>query len=321
MDAIDLRGAVADDLESLCALHNRSEAYDGVPRILELDEMREELDDERVVLETDVRLALCDGELAGYAYTYHLPSAERLERCYVFGEVDPVHRGVGVGRALLGWGIERATGQLRSSGNCLPKFIRVNAFDFIEPTQRLYRRMGFAPVRYFDELLRPLDDLPDPGNVAGVTITPWPDDRDDEIMAVSNSAFADHWGSTPITPDRWHQAVRGYGARPDLSFVAIDDATGDVVSCCLNKRYEADDSLIGRRDGWIDHLGTLAPWRGRGLASQLIVSSLHAFAADGLTHASIGVDSESPTGAARLYRQLGFAAVQRVIEHEIALDV
>ena len=70
----------------------------------------------------------------------------------------------------------------------------------------------------------------------------------------------------------------------------------------------------------IDQLGTLAPFRGRGLASQLIVASLHAFAADGLTHASIGVDSESPTGAARLYRQLGFEPVQRAIDYEIVVD-
>jgi mycothiol synthase len=319
--AIELRAAAADDLEALCALHNRAEAFDGVPRVLELDEMREDIDDERVVLATDVRIALCDGELAGYTYTYHLPSAERLERCHVVGNVDPDHRGVGVGRALVGWGVERATEQLRSSGSCLPKYIRVNSFDFIESAHRLYRRMGFTPVRYFDELLRPLDDLPVPGKVAGVSIVPWPNDRDDEILAVNNTAFADHWGSVPLDAVRWHNAVRGFGARPDLSFVAVDDATGDVVSYCLNKRYEADDALTGRRDGSIEQLGTLAEWRGRGLASQLVVASLHAFSEAGLTHASIGVDSESPTGAARLYRQLGFEPLHRAIECEIALDV
>jgi mycothiol synthase len=320
VDAINLRAATADDLEALCALHNRSEVHDGVPRVLELDEVREEIDDVRVVLATDVRIAMRAGEMAGYAYTYHLPSTERLERCYVVGQVDPDHRGVGVGRALLGWGIERAAAQLRSSGNGLPKYIRVNRFDYIESAHRLFRRMGFTPVRYFDELLRPLDVLPVPGRIAGVTIAPWPDDRDDEILAVNNSAFADHWGSAPLAADRWHDEVRGYGARPDLSFVAVDDATGDVVSFCVNKRYEADDAVTGRRDGWIDELGTLAAWRRRGLASQLIVASLHAFAAAGLTHASIGVDSESPTGAARLYAQLGFDRVQRAIEYEIAVD-
>lgn len=287
---------------------------------MELDELREEIDDVHVVLATDVRLALLAGELAGFAYTMYLPSAVRHERCYLWGEVDPVHRGLGVGRALIGWAFERAAEQLRGSGNCVPKFIRVNRLDHIESVHRLYRRMGFKPVRYFDDLLRPLDDLPVPEKPAGATIAPWPEGRDEEILAVSDAAFADHFGSTPITPDRWHQMLRGYGTRLDLSFVATDDASGDIVSYCLCTRYESDDAVIGRKDGWIDQLGTLAPWRGRGLASQLIVASLHAFAADGLTHASIGVDSDSPTGAARLYRQLGFEPLQRAIDYEIALD-
>ena len=52
-----VRGAAADDLEALCALHNRSEAHDSVPRVSTLEEMREELDDEHIVLATDVRIA------------------------------------------------------------------------------------------------------------------------------------------------------------------------------------------------------------------------------------------------------------------------
>ena len=317
---IEYRGATPNDIEEMCALHNRSEAHDGVPRVLDVQEMREDFEDEHVVLAEDVRVALCDGELAGYTFAEYIPSEVRLERCYVWGEVDPIHRGAGVGRALLGWGIEQARSRLSASSNDVPKYIRVNRFDYVESAHRLYRRMGFTPARYFDELLRPLDDLPVPAELTGVTIASWPDDRDDEILVVNDAAFADHWGSTPITPDRWHQEVRGFGARPDLSFVAVDDATGDIVSYCLNKRFEADDAVNGRKDGWIDQLGTLAQWRGRGLASQLIVASLHAFAADGLTHASIGVDSESPTGAARLYRRLGFEPVQRAIDYEIVVD-
>ena len=58
-------------------------------------------------------------------------------------------------------------------------------------------------------------------------------------------------------------------------------------------------------------------WRGRGVASTLIAASLHAFAAEGLTHASIGVDSENQSGAARLYRALGFEPVRRTVTHQV----
>jgi ribosomal protein S18 acetylase RimI-like enzyme len=152
-----------------------------------------------------------------------------------------------------------------------------------------------------------------------VRIVPWPIDRDEEIRTEKNIAFADHWGSTPTEPARWAQMVRGHGSRPDLSFVALD-ADDRVVGHCLNARHPVDDDLLGRRDGWIDSLGTLPDFRGRGVASALVQHSLHAFAADGCTHASIEVDSENPTGAAQLYRRLGFELEQRSITHEIALD-
>ena len=93
-----------------------------------------------------------------------------------------------------------------------------------------------------------------------------------------------------------------------------------MVGFCLNKRYAADNAVNGRKEGWIDQLGTLAQWRGRGLASQLIVASLHALAAEGLTHAILSVDSDNPTGATRMYRRLGFETLQRSIDSEIALD-
>lgn len=313
---IDLRPLRRDEFADVLALHHRSTSHDGAPWVLSMEELCEDIDDDHVVLATDTRVAEVDGRLAGYAYTYHLPSEVREERCYVFGTVEPSLRGRGVGTALMTWAIERASEQLRSTCRSLPRFVRVDAYDAIEAAHRLFADLGMVPVRYGEELLRPLTDLPSIREVDGIRIVPWPDDRDEEIRATKNSAFADHWGSTPTSPHHWAQMVRGPGARVDLSFIAVDDHD-QVVAYCLNKRFEADDAVTGRRDGWIDNLGTLRDWRGRGIASALVARSLHAFADDGLTHASIGVDADSPTGAARLYRALGFELVHRTITHQL----
>ena len=322
MDGVSLRPASATDLPAICALVNRSEAHDGVPRLLTLDELTEELDGVHIRFDDDVRVAEADGELVGHIFARYLPSEVREERCYLRGTVDPTFRGRGVGRALVMWGVDRATRLLRSSGRDLPQFIRVDAYDFVDSAHRLFARQGFAPVRVFEELLRSIDELLEVPTIDGVRIIAWPDEsagRDDEIRVQKNLAFADHWGSTPTQPHDWAHQVRGAGARPDLSLVALDD-DDRVVAHCLNHRYEADDAVVGRSDGWIGSLGTSPGWRGRGLGSALIAASLRAFAGAGLTHASIGVDSDSLTGAARLYRNLGFELRQRAITHQIEVS-
>lgn len=311
-----LRPAIAGDIRDIATVIRRAESFDGVPRIVQDDEMEEELDDVRIRLETDTRIAEVDGRAVGTAYTFHLPSDEREERCYIFGAVDPEHRRRGIGGALMRWAMDRGSEQLRSSGTDLPKYLRVHCYDFQASNQQLFARLGFESVRYFEELLRALDSLPPLPALDGVRIIPWPDDRDEEIRVEKNTSFADHWGSTPTSDVDWHSLTRGFGARPDLSFIAVD---GDdcVVGHCLNHRYEADDALLGRSDGWIESLGTLPARRGTGVASALIAHSLHAFAHAGLTHASIEVDSENPSGAARLYRQLGFEVRHRAITQQI----
>jgi len=47
---------------------------------------------------------------------------------------------------------------------------------------------------------------------------------------------------------------------------------------------------------------------------------MHAFAEAGLTHASLGVDKDSLTGAIRLYKSLGFVVNRAHSTMEIALE-
>ncbi|MEP1123214.1 MAG: GNAT family N-acetyltransferase [Ilumatobacter sp.] len=316
-----LRPATSDDLPAIHSVLLRAEAADDVARVMEFDEMCEELDDARIPFATHVRVAEVHGDVVGYVYALHLPSEVKEERCYLFGNVDPAHRGLGVGRALMTWGIGQARSLLESTGRDLPRHVRLQISESATSAHALMGAMGFGIVRYIDELIRPLDDvaaMPAPAAVDGITIVPWPDGRDEEIRREKNDAFMDHWGSTPSSVEDWHAQVHGFGARPDLSFVALDDEDR-VVAHALNHRYEADDELLGRSEAWIDSLGTLEAWRGRGVASALIVRSLQAFAEAGLTHAALAVDSENPTGASRLYRSLGFGPSTRSIVHDLAV--
>jgi mycothiol synthase len=61
-------------------------------------------------------------------------------------------------------------------------------------------------------------------------------------------------------------------------------------------------------EAWVNTVGTRRGWRGKGVASWLLTDALRRIAAadDGFERAILGVDSENPTGALRVYRRLGF---------------
>ena len=318
MTTISYRPAEEADLPAIAELFNAGNRADGIAQVVEAGELAEELSTERTAMATDTMVAVAGDAVVGMVFTAYLPSETVHERCFIGGAVAPTHRGQGIGRELMEWAVGHATELLRSSERDLPKRIHVETEEQRVADQRLFARFGFQPVRWFEELRRPLTDLPPRVEVEGVSIVPWPDDRDEELLSVRNASFADHWGSTPISPTSWHDQIHGFGSRPDLSFIAVD-GDGRAVGISVNARYEADDEVTGRRDGWIMTLGTLAEWRGRGIASALITASLEAFAAAGLTHAALGVDSDSPTGAARLYRALGFEPAERSCRYQIEL--
>jgi mycothiol synthase len=65
--------------------------------------------------------------------------------------------------------------------------------------------------------------------------------------------------------------------------------------------------------GYTEVIGVCRSWRKRGVAGALIARSLQAQKAEGMTESALGVDSENPSGANRLYEECGFHAVKRTI--------
>ena len=208
-----------------------SEAHDRIPRVFPDDELEQDF----ASPDNEMRVAVRADNIVGWASIWHPPAPERLDRAQLFGEVAPEHRGTGIGRALMEWSVTRAQERFAARDHDLPCYMRINVYDWLDDRQRLYRRFEFDAVRWNDELIRPLHDIPPIPTVEGVTLRPWPDDRDEELRVVRNAAFADHWGSIVLAPDVWHDHAYGYGARPDLSVIAIDDATGSVIASCAKR--------------------------------------------------------------------------------------
>ncbi len=318
MDNTLFRPLEPDDMQAVCALINTGNDFDGLQMVMDVDEVREELSPPALDPATDTRGAFVNATLVGAAWAQYLPSEVVQERCYVFGTVHPKYRGRNIGRELMAWGMARADAMLNSGTNTLPKFIRTQALEGVADAHRLMARCGLSPVRYFDELVIALAEIGPIPNIADISIIAWPTERSSEIKDVKNASFASHWGSTPASDEVWRQTTEGFGARTDLSFVAVD-CNNTIVAMLLSYRYEADDAVLGYAQGYIDKVGTLDEWRGRGIASALILTALHRYREIGLTHAALDVDSDSPTGAHRLYGAIGFVPHSRSITFECAI--
>ena len=315
MPDLQLSPVSIDDAPLLHDLVRQAEVADRYPLVTPLVEVEEWFDGAHVDPAEDFRLALLDDQPVGWARVEHEPSGVTLERAFVSGSVVPQRRRHGVGTALLAWGTERARARLAAYEHDLPRYVRISQFDWVDDAPQLYSAAGYEAVRWSQEMLRPLEDLPPLVEPEGVRIVVWDDARREDARAAKNAAFADHWGSTPTTSEKWSEWLDGHGSRLDVSMMAL--AGDEVVGVSLNEHYPDDEELLGRRDGWVQSLSVVREWRGRGVASALVVASMRAFAEAGFTHAALGVDTENLSGAVALYTRLGFEPTHRVVNWQL----
>ena len=304
-----------DDIEAIVDLMRRWENHWRVPFLTASDEIREDFEHPHFNPSLDSRGVWHEGRLVAYGTVHHTPSGTRLERAIVSGKVDPAMCGLGIGRRLLAWQVERAVESLRACDPAIPWYVRAYEWDWIEPAHHLYRRLGLRPVRWFEDLLRDLETPLEVEDPTDVEIVEWAAIDDEAGRRVTNESFADHWGSTPRDEEAWRHLLSSSDMRLDLSFAAVAD--GEVVGVCINGHFPQDIESTGRVEGWIEILGVTRPYRRRGVAASLIARSLEAFRSAGFTHAMIGVDADSPTGASGLYRRLGFQPLLRSVAHEL----
>lgn len=312
VDEVVDRAVTRGDVEVLTAIARRAEEADGFPFRSSESEIEHRLFPSDGDPQHNTRVFEVDGVAVAFGSVEFSPDAGERARAVLYGEVDPPRRGRGIGRRLLSWQLDRAAAGL--SGRDVPGFARVYRGADETDAGRLMARFDLRPARWFEDLLRPLDPPLEAAPPEGVEILPWDPARDSDLLQVCNAAFADHWGSVPLSAAQWNDHLTSDESRVDLSVMAVAD--GAIVGFSRNEYYAQDEELSGRRDGWIAQLATLREWRGRGVASALIAASLDRFRDAGFTHAMLGVDRENLSGAAGLYRRLGFEPTYQSVCYE-----
>lgn len=314
VEGVVVRAIERGDVPALVGIAQRAEEADGFPFRSSESELGFRLFPSEGDAARDTRVFEVDGTPVAFGVVEFSAEDGDHRRAVLYGEVDPPHRGRGIGRELLAWQLDRATERIGGADQPRPAFARVYRGADEPKADRLMARFGLAPVRWFEDLLRPLEPPLVVAPPDGVEILAWDQDRTDELLAVCNAAFADHWGSVPLSTAQWRDLLTADEHRPDLSVMATAD--GAIIGLSRNEFYAQDEQLSGRRDGWIAQLATLREWRGRGVASALIAASLDRFRDAGFNHAMLGVDRENLSGAAGLYRRLGFEPTYQSVCYE-----
>jgi mycothiol synthase len=242
------------------------------------------------------------GELLGFGrYSNHPPHVESSTQ----GFVHPDHEGLGLGSAIVAWGLERSLASVDEA----PLGARVTSLCGTTATndaaRGLFEENGYSVSRYFLEMERVLD--------TPVAVEAFPDDvtvrtmrgiEDIEVIVDPLAdAFRDHYGHTESTREseveQWHR-WRGTDEWDD-SLVWIVEADGIPVAVNV-----AITSLGARTDtGYVASLGVIRDWRGKGIARALLTTSFAELQRRGKPLVALHVDADSLTGAKTLYESVG----------------
>ncbi|MDQ3928592.1 MAG: GNAT family N-acetyltransferase, partial [Chloroflexota bacterium] len=253
---------------------------------------------------TDMILAEVNGELVGFSRVFWAPQLDGTRVYWHFGFVVPEWRGQGLGRAMIRWAEGRACEMEAGRGDKAPVYVGTEAYSTQEGIENLLKMEGYEPVRYSFHMETPdLDHIPDAPMPEGLEVRPAKPEHYRAIYEASVEAFRDHWGASESYEDydRW---ISNPMNEPELWMVAWDgDQVAGSILNYINYRYNAQ---TGRKLGYTEAISVRRPWRRKGLARALLARSMQMHKERGMTQTGLGVDTENPSGALKLYESMGY---------------
>ena len=198
------------------------------------------------------------------------------------GLVHPSARHQGYGEALVEWCREHSGGAL----------LRVVAETTSRDSDALFAAAGLKRTFAEHVMRHPLLEIPRIRRPEGLTAQPWTDETATLFHTAYRRSFADRPGFPDPPRDEWvGEVMEEPGFRSGASRVVLDEVGEPVAFVTLT-------------DDWLDQVGVVPAWRGRGLGAHLVVRSLRALRKAGCEQAWLAVNVDNR--AHDLYRRLGF---------------
>jgi mycothiol synthase len=252
-----------------------------------------------------------DGRLVAYARVFWDDVSEGYRAYYVvFEAASDID---GLAERVLEWGVDRATA-IAAGHDVADKRIVTWSVDGANDESAIVRAGAFAPYAWSAAMVRRhLRDIPDAPLPQGLEIRPVAEGDLRAIWESDIEAFRDHRGYAEQDETDYERFLDEAKRGTSLWQVAW---AGDVVAGQVRTRVnDGEAAVLGRRRAWTEDISTRREWRGKGVASALIASSLRQLAALGFEEAALGVDLDNPTGALGVYQRMGYEVALRVTQY------
>lgn len=309
-----MRAPVMDDLETVAALINADTiAQHGNPEIT-LEELRLEWEDPEFNLATDTLVVFGpDGRAAGFGEFWDDPE-RRAEQIQTNLYIHPDYYGQRVGNYLLQWAERRAQEALTKAGRESASGLRGSIWSGNQEQKQAYKQEGFEIIWNTLRMQIELKEAPPtPQWPEGINVRRFVPEQDEQIVYdLRQIAFADMRGFVSIPLEVWvyHLIKSEAHFDPDLWFLAF--AGDELVGYCLCNPGLTEDPELG----WVKNLAVRRDWRKRGLGHALLLHAFGELYQRDFSRVGLSVDSQSPTGAHRLYERVGMRPVRRRDHYE-----
>ena len=177
-------------------------------------------------------------------------------------------------------------------------------------------RAGLRPVRRFHRMHVDLASSPEgvPALPPGTQIAVVGEDEATQrvVHELLEEAFVGHWRHVHRSWDDWIGFVRNRGYDPSQWWLATVEGT--PVGASVGSEILAEIEI-----SYVNMLGVLPEYRGRGLARALLLTAFDDARSRGRKAVRLGVDTENGTGAPALYASVGMAPAETIEAYELPL--
>jgi mycothiol synthase len=229
--------------------------------------------------------------------------------------VLPEHENQGIEEFLLDWVAQRAELTVPKVSSGTRAVVETSVWATNDDVQQRLRGAGYSQCRVYHRMqIDMVEAPPAPEWPGGISVRTFQPDEVDAVHAAWEDAQSDEWGHSSLSDEefRYYFVEREANFDPTLWFLAIDDATGEIIGYTLCRWERPGEPEVGH----VRYVAVRRPYRRRGIAHALLLHTFGEFYRRGKRKVSLGVDSTSRTGADRLYIRAGMKPIQSSIIFE-----